>query len=143
MQTVRDEDGQRYLRVKRSGESSLVRDTETGEESYVANERLTPVDRSPLRTAADELPDGVVRLLAGVHDERTCGLLLDLDRRGPLPVRELLSAYDLCESDLHGILGELRAAGLVEEADVAGERGYSVADETAASLDALRGIGEE
>jgi len=93
-----------------------------------------------MQTAADELPDGVVSLLVGVHDERTCGLLLDLERRGPRSVRDLLSAYDLCESDLHGILGELRAAGLVEEAEVAGERGYRVADETQATLELLRGL---
>jgi len=143
MQTVRDESGRRYLRVKRSGESSLVRDPETGEESYVANDRLTPVDRSPLETVAEELPEGVVRLLVAVHDERACGLLLDLQRRGPLSVRELLSAYDLCESDLHGMLGELRTAGLIEEAGVAGEGVYRVTDETATSLDALRSIEPE
>ena len=35
MQTVRDADGETYLLVKRSGDSSRVRDPGTGEERYV------------------------------------------------------------------------------------------------------------
>ena len=143
MQTVTDETGRRYLRLKRAGESSLVRDPATGEERYVENERLTPVDRSPLETAASGIPEGTRRLLTAVHDERGLGLVLELDRRGPLSVRTLLSAYDLCESDLHGRLGELRAAGVIEEVEVAGERGYRITAEVSGRLDALReAIGE-
>jgi hypothetical protein len=44
-------------------------------------------------------------------------------------VRTLLGATDLCESDLVGLITELRAAGLVEEATVGGERGYAATGE--------------
>jgi hypothetical protein len=141
MQTVTDETGRRYLRIKTAGESSLVRDPETGEEQYLDNDRLTPVDRSPLETAAGELPAETRRLLTAVHDERGLGLVLELDRRGPLSVRALLSAYDLCESDLHGLLGELQAGGVIETTEVGGERGYRLAGGIGERLDALRAGG--
>jgi hypothetical protein len=53
-------------------------------------------------------------------------------------VRTLLDAYDLCESDLHGLLAEFRAAGLVAEARVAGERGYEATEATHDAVARLR-----
>ncbi|MFC6836202.1 DUF7346 family protein [Halomarina ordinaria] len=139
MRTLRDDDGTRYLLLKRSGESSLVRDPETGEERYVRNDRLTDVDgESPLETAAREVPPALRRLLAAVRDDRALGLLLEVDRRGPLAVRDLMAAYDLCESDTLGLLTEFRAAGLVERADVVGEPGYDTTDDARRALVALR-----
>lgn len=139
MRTVEDEDGAVYLLVKQSGESSLVRDPATGEESYRPNASLTATDDSALEAAAGAVPDAVRRVCTAVHDDRSLGLLLELDARGPLAARTLLDAYDLCESDLHGLLGEFRAAGLVEEARVAGERGYRVTDLARTGLAGLRG----
>ncbi|MEM4781040.1 MAG: hypothetical protein QXG03_05715 [Halalkalicoccus sp.] len=43
MQTVEDAEGTRYLLLKRSGESSLVRDPDTGEERYLRNDTLSAV----------------------------------------------------------------------------------------------------
>lgn len=139
MQTVRDGDGRRYLRLKRSAESSLVRDPRTGEERYLPNDELTVVDGEPaLSVAARAVPGARRRLLRAVRDDATLGLLVLLADRGPLPVRRLLDATDCCESDLHGRLGELRAAGAVEEVRVAGERGYDATEEAAETLAALR-----
>jgi DNA-binding IclR family transcriptional regulator len=59
-----------------------------------------------------------------VHDERALDLLSALDARERVGVRELLSTAGCCESDLHGLLAELRAAGLVAETTAASERGY-------------------
>ena len=130
MRSVREDSGRRYLLLKESAEASLVRDPETGEERYVANERLHQVGQSPLATAAERLP-GETRHELGIEPgERGIGLLSELDRRGPLAVRTLLADYDLCESDLHGLVGELRAAGAIEETAVAGERGYALTDAT-------------
>jgi hypothetical protein len=56
--------------------------------------------------------------------DRALGLLAEVRRRDPVSVRTLLDDYALCESDLHGILAEFRAAGLLAETRVAGERGY-------------------
>jgi hypothetical protein len=128
MRTVRDDAGTRLLLVKQSGDSSRVRDPETGEERYVPNDDLEFVDESPLETAASTVPAATRTILSAVRDDRALGLLLELDERGPLAVRDLLSAYDLCESDLHGLLGEFRAAGLVAEATVAGQRGYRLTE---------------
>jgi hypothetical protein len=137
--TVEDGEGNRYLLLKQSAASSLVRDPETGETQYLPTASLDPVTgQSALATAAGALPAEVRRLLVAVPDERALGLLLELDADGPTAVRTLLSAYDLCESDLHGLLAELRAAGLLAETTVAGERGYETTETASETLASLR-----
>ncbi|SDQ60612.1 DUF7346 family protein [Halopelagius longus] len=138
MQTVRDDAGKRYLLVKRSGESSRVRDPETGTEQYRSNDELTFEGVSPLVTAAGAVPDSVRRVLSATHDDRSLGLLVEVTDRGPLSVVELLDAYDLCESDLHGLLGELRAADLLTETRVHGERGYDATETARDAVSRLR-----
>ena len=143
MRTVRDDEGDRYLLVKRSAESSLVRDPTTGSERYVPNDDLHVDDgASALATAAEAVPASVRRLLTATPNDRALGLLVELADRGPLAVRTLLDAYDLCESDLHGLLAEFRAAGLIAEARVAGERGYDATETTRDAVARLR-TGEE
>jgi hypothetical protein len=137
MRTV-EHDGERYLLVKRSDESSLVRDPETGDEQYLPNDELEATGESPLTVAATRIPDPIRRVLTAVYSEQTLGVLVELDERGPLSVREILGAYDLCESDIHGTFAELRAAGLVEEATVNGERGYGLTDVGKEGLDGLK-----
>jgi len=139
MRTVRDDDGTRYLLLKESTESSLVRNPETGEQRHVPNADLEPIKgESPLATAAGAVPSAARRVLTAVHDDRSLGLLVELDDRGPLSVQELLSAYDLCESDLHGLLAEFRAAGLLTEAQVHGQRGYDTTETASDGLAPLR-----
>jgi hypothetical protein len=134
MRTVEDAGGNRYILLKQSAESSLVRDPATGEHRHLPNDEFERVEgESPLATAAGAVPDPVRRVLLAARDERALGLLLEIDARGPIGVRSLL-AYDLCESDLHGLLAEFRAAGLIEERAVDGERGY---DTTAVGADGL------
>lgn len=137
MRTV-EHDGDRYLLVKRSGDASLVRDPATDEERYLPNDELTVTGESPLAVAAAALPAETRRLVTAVHSEETLGLLVELDDRGPLAVREILDSYDRCESDLHGLFGELRAAGLVAERDVDGRRGYGTTELASDALDRLR-----
>jgi hypothetical protein len=139
MQTVRDASGDRYLLVKRSAESSRVRDPETGEERYVANEELTAAaDTAPLAVAAAAVPEPVRRVVTAAHDDRALGLLVEVADRGPLSIVELLDASDLCESDLHGLLAEFRAAGLLEETTVHGERGYDATETARRAVASLR-----
>jgi hypothetical protein len=139
VRTVRDDSGRHYLLVKQSGESSLVRDPQTGTERYVANDRLTAVEgTSPLATAATAVPGSVRRLLTAAPNDRALGLLFELADGGPTPVVDLLGAYDLCESDLHGLLTEFRAAGLVAETEVHGVRGYDATDLAREAVDHLR-----
>lgn len=133
-----EHDGERYLLVKRSRDASLVRDPETDEEQYLSNDELTVTGDSPLSVAAAAVPEGVRRVLTAVHSEESLGLLVELDGRGTLSVREILDSYDRCESDLHGLIGELRAAGLVEERDVDGRRGYATTELASEGLDDLR-----
>jgi hypothetical protein len=140
MRTVRDTDGTRYLLVKRSSESTLVRDPETGVERYLPNDELTEAEGlSALTVAASGVSEPVRRVVTAAHTEDGLGLLVELTDRGPVPIRDLLSAYDLCESDLHGTLAEFRAAGLVRECEVAGERGYDATETTHEAVAALRG----
>lgn len=135
MRTVRDGDGRRYWLLKESGETSLVRDTETGETRSLPNDEWEPVDgEAPLRAAAAVVDPDVRSLLTAVRDERSLGLLVRLVADGPQSVRALLEGSELCESDLHGTVGELRAAGLVEPAEVRGRRGYAATDAGAAGV---------
>jgi hypothetical protein len=134
VQTVRDPSGERYLLVARRGATSVVRDPETGERHSVPTADLVPDDGDPLRVAAAGVPDEVRRRLGGLADDRTLGLLVELDARGPLAARTLLAETALCERDLHGALAELRAAGLAAEAEVAGEPGYRATDVAADAL---------
>jgi hypothetical protein len=71
-------------------------------------------------------------------DDRALSLLAEIDTRGPLAVRTLLSTQDCCESDLHGLCAELRMAGLLEECEVAGERGYRTTEQAREVLERLR-----
>lgn len=138
MRTVRDAEGQRYLLEKESADASLVRDPETGERRHLPNDELEVVEgESALVTAARAVPEPARRALTAVHDERALGLLVELDGRGPLGVRTLLADLDCCESDLHGMVAEFQAAGLVAETRVAGERGYETTGDGSAAVDAL------
>jgi hypothetical protein len=135
MRTVRDDSGDVFLLVKESGDSCKVRNPETGEETHRTHDELEPVSgESPLATAARAIPEPARRVLTATPDERALGLLVDLRERGPHPVRHLLDATDLCESDLLGLLTEFRAAGLVEETTVMGQRGYATTDAADAGL---------
>ena len=139
MKSVQDDTGKRYLLLKRSEQASLVRDPQTGNECYVQNDRLEDTtDKSALETAARSVSEPLRTLLTNVHDEETLGLLIELADRGPLGVRTLLDGYDFCESDLHGRLTVLTAAGLLEETEVVGERGYRVTDACRTALETLR-----
>jgi hypothetical protein len=137
MQTVRTEGGERYLLVNSSKESSRVRDPATGEEHTVATERLEATEESALATAAGAVAEPVRRLIRTVPDDRALGLLCEIDAREAVAVRDLLS-YDYCESDIHGLCGEFRAAGLLEACEVAGERGYRTTTDASTALDELR-----
>ncbi|QSW98563.1 DUF7346 family protein [Haloterrigena alkaliphila] len=138
MKSVQDDTGKRYLLLKRSEHASLVRDPRNGNECYVQNDRLEDLDESPLETSARTVDDPVRTLLTAVHDEATLGLLIELAERGPLGVRTVLDAYDFCESDLHGRLTVLTAAGLLAETEVAGERGYRITDKCERALEGIR-----
>ncbi|GAB3702583.1 DUF7346 family protein [Halorubrum pallidum] len=139
MQTVRDADGQTYLLVKRSAESSRVRDPATGEERYVDNDEVSVVaGESPLATAAGGVPAPVRQILRAVHDDRSLGLLAIVVDDGPLPVIDLLDTAEMCESDLHGTVSELRAGGLIDETEVAGRRGYEATAVAAEGMALIR-----
>jgi len=139
MRTVRDGDGTRYVLLKESGEASLVRDPETGRERHLPNADLERVEgEPPLVTASRAVSEPVRRILTAVPDDRALGLLFEIDARGTASVRALLEATDLCESDLHGLLAEFRAAGVVTETRVGGKRGYKTTDLARTGLARLR-----
>lgn len=129
VQPVVDDAGRRYLLRERSADAWLLLDPETGESVSRDPEECTVLDdESPLTAAASGVSDPVRKLVLAAHSERTLGLVLAVVDRGPISVRTLLDRTALCESDLHGQLAELVAAGLVEETTVAGERGYATTD---------------
>lgn len=138
MRTVEDDDGKQWLLLERSEESSLVRDPESGDERHLPIGSLSPVEETTaLETSARAVPESVRRVVTGAHSDDALGLLCDLRARGPLSVRAMLSDYELCESDLHGTLASLRAAGLLAEREVAGERGYDLTETARDGIDAI------
>ncbi|NHN42586.1 hypothetical protein G9C85_13245 [Halorubellus sp. JP-L1] len=140
MRTVETPDGNHVLVRKASGDSLLVADPDTGEERYVDRDAVSELDgESALAVAASAVPAPTRRVLTAVHDDESVGLLLELVDRGPLAARTLLDEYDYCESDLYGLVAEFRAAGLVEEATVAGERGYDATELARDGVAVLRG----
>lgn len=110
MRLARDETGRRYVVLKRASESTLVADPASGDQQYLPNETFEVIEEGPARPA-----------------ERLVGLIAE---HGPIGVRELLAATELCESDLHGNLANLEAGGAIRETTVAGERGYALADQS-------------
>lgn len=142
MRTVEDDDGRRYVVLKESADSSRVLDISTGREQYVENNRLNHLAGAPaLENAARGIPEEARRLITSVQGDRSLGLLVWLDASGPVQVRRLMEGSDFCESDLHGLLGEFHAAGLVEETTIEGERAYDVTDSTRETIRALKDQG--
>lgn len=139
MRIVEDSAGNRHLLVQQSGESSLVRAVDTGERRTLPTADLTTVSgTSPLETAAAMLPDAARRLITATHDVRALGFLVALETADGLPVRDVLDAEDYCESDLHGLVSEFRAAGLVVETTVDGQPGYRLTDDASTVVRALQ-----
>jgi hypothetical protein len=116
MQTVRDADDQVYLLLERGERSCRVRDPVTGTERSVRSETLEAASVPVLRAIGRAASSTIGARLNTIVDDRTLGLLCEIRRREPVGVRPLLDDYGLCESDLHGTVGELRAAGLIEPA---------------------------
>lgn len=143
VEPVEDESGRRFLLQKRSSDSWLLLDPDSGETLYRDPEELTVLtDASPLETAAaSAVPEPVRRLLLAVRSDRALGLVITVADRGPIAVRTLLAETTLCESDLHGQLAELVAAGLLQEARVAGERGYETTSDGDLAVEILRDAG--
>lgn len=139
MRLVEDADGNRLFLLKESEDACLVRDPSTDERRHVPQADLEPAGGDPpLAAAAEAVPATLRTVLTALPDERALGLLLEIDARGPVSVRALLNGYDLCESDLHGLLTEFRAADLVAETRVGGERGYETTADTTEALAHLR-----
>lgn len=107
------DDEQRFIILKRSKQSSLVLDSETGETTYRPNDRLV----------LDQEPEPQRVILERLHED------------GPTSIRTFLDTTTLCESDLHGCLTMLRVSGLVREIDVAGEPGYVLTTAGSNALD--------
>ncbi len=108
MRPVKDSSGRRYVLCGTQGPESLVWNPRTNEMCYLKTEEIRPLQ--PTELSENVTPPDL--LLAFVH------------RRGPLDVRTLSSQTTFCESDLHGLLAELRTAGLLRETTIADERAY-------------------
>lgn len=138
MRIVEDGSGRSYVVVKTADEASLVRDIASGEEEYLPNTEITEVDGvAPLESAALQVPEAVRRVVGAVHADWNLGLLLELYREEFLTVGAMASQYTVCESDLHGALAEFEAAGLIEEGEVGGERGYGLTKSGLEGVEAL------
>jgi len=120
MQVVTDGDAY-YLLHRALGAECRLRRLLTGETTTLPCESLAPARvEAALAAVGDDLED------QAVGSNKAAALLLELALGGPASARELLDRFDVCESDLHGAVSELRAAGLLEQTSVYGERGYRV-----------------
>jgi hypothetical protein len=128
MRPVADADGRPCLLLQVTEDGSDVRDLETGERRQVPTASLTVLGADPLVATAADDGNAVPESLAPAASGLARSLLLELHLGGPRPVRTLLGETNLCESDLHGVVADLRAAGLVREVRVDGQRGYGLTD---------------
>ena len=139
MRTVVDGDDRRWVLLKESSESSRVRDPETGEEIFLPNDDLEAAGgESPFEALARSVPEPARRVLRACHEDWQLGLLVALADDGPRPARALLGESAACESDFLGAVTELRAAGLLAETTVAGERAYELTPDGREGIAALR-----
>ncbi|NHX35673.1 MULTISPECIES: DUF7346 family protein [Halolamina] len=138
MRPVETPDGERHLLLSTTDGAARLRDPATGEERTVDADAIEPADDEALSVAAEGVPEPVRQVVTAAHDERTLGVLVTLVDDGPTPVVDLLSHSGLCESDFNGLFAELRAAGLVTECRVAGERGYEATETAAEAVELLR-----
>lgn len=137
METVEDDTGTRYVRLKQSSDASLVLDPETGETTYLPNDALAVRGGTdPLEAAAESVAEPLRGLVTGVPSTRALGMLVVLDDRDGMAVRELLESTGMCESDLFGTLRALAGAGLIEQGDT-GTADTPVWQVTAQGRDAL------
>jgi hypothetical protein len=106
----------------------------TGDEQHIDDNST-----SPLETVARTVPDSVRRILSVVSNESALGLLLVIDRRGPIAVSDIMDLSDLCESDINGLLSEFRAARLVEQEQlsIVGIPGYETTELASEGLSIL------
>lgn len=138
MRLVRDQSGRAHVVSARDGDHLDIVDPATGRERTVPATDVDPVvDEPELPVLAAALPTDPGSPLDGIGDPRAVGLLGVLEAAGPLPATMLLAFESLCESDLHGIVGELSAAGYVEQTTVDGRSGYRT---TAAAERTLAGL---
>ena len=138
-QVVTDSEGRRYILEKRSSDASRVRDPATGERLHLPNDELDVVSgESALSLAAQTLSADAVSLITSVPDERTLGLLLELESRGPMSVRTVLDISSFCESDLHRRVALLVARDIIRETTINGERGYELTDRGQRGLSAIK-----
>lgn len=139
METVEDEHGRRYVRLKRSAETSLVHDPDRDEVAYLPNDRLNVVDgERPLAVAARAIPSPVRALIAAVPSERALGLLVVLDERDRLDVRTILDRTAYCESDLYATLRGLASAGLIQRSSDGDDGTWTLTALGQEALDAVR-----
>ena len=139
MRTVETPDGERHLLLSTTDGSARLRDPATGEEWTVDADSVEPTSDGAPSVAAGGIPEPVRAVVTAAHNERTLGVLVLLVDDGPTAVVDLLAHSGLCESDFNGLFAELRAAGLVEESRVAGERGYAATETAEEAIALLRG----
>lgn len=138
MRTVTGPDGTRYVVRERRPDVWVLTDPSSGETTTAPPEDLTLVDGvDPLEIAASAVANPLRTLVLTVPDERALGLLVELRARGPTPVRTIVEWTDRCESDLHGLLTSLRAAGVIEETTRNGTQAYALTDDGATAIDEL------
>lgn len=103
------------------------------------SETLTPTsDDAVFEALADRVPAAGRRVAKACHADWQLGLLVALADDGPRPVRKLLAAAGVCESDFLGATTELRAAGVLAETTVAGQRAYELTAAGREGIGALR-----
>lgn len=134
MRTVRDQSGVHYVLLEAGKSDCLVRAIRSGEATTRPCAELQPVAPETALAAVGIDTDDAEALAVSIRLDRAVGLLIELDAAGPLAVRTLLDRFDVCESDLHGMVTELRAAGLLEPTTVYGERGYRITETASDAL---------
>jgi hypothetical protein len=137
MRAVRGPEGRRLVLESDGGDAARVYDPATGDRDSIPHDALEPIEDAPLAVVAERVDDPLRALVTAIPDERALGLLVFVADNGPTPVRTLLDRTTYCESDLHGLLVHLTAAGLLDERRADDGRTYTITDTASMALDRL------
>lgn len=124
------------LAIERRDGELLVRNPATGRERSIPADAAESLDKEPLAVVRD-----AVGTAAGPPvgtDDRTLAVAVELVDRGVTPARRLPRAYAACESDLVGMVTELRVAGLIDETAVGGVPAYEPTEQAVQLVGRLR-----
>lgn len=120
---ARDETGRTVL-VRVTGQDRRLRAVTTGDIIHDLSGSVSALNKPIFRAVGEAMDAEECLPIDGIHTVDGLGLVTVLVDEGPIPSKQLMDVSSRCESDMHGLIGDLRAGTLLTDCQVAGQRGY-------------------